>query len=194
MLYSTPGPHWVQSPLHHSTTQKPGQQHSMQNRNKSLTDRQTTIQEIRQNILRDTSLLCIAKIRPHGCLIVPQPHTVGNQQPDKIVVPTPILPSVLWHMHQAENHPSKTQLKAKFDRMFLGIIAQQNINNIHAECFQCKVQLPYTATRLAAKSCTQESTSMQTSFAGRNKKFSSCKINFPLSQWRPSYPPNSIRT
>ena len=67
----------------------------------------------------------IAKISKDGCLIVPQPATFNNQPgKDKLVIPTTLIPSVLWHLHNAENHPTKTQLRQLFDKMFYGIMVQ----------------------------------------------------------------------
>jgi len=82
----------------------------------------------------------IAKIGPDGCLIVPPTTTPGTHQLQKIIIPTPLLPSLLWHMHNNENHPTKTQLRAMFDKMFYGIMVQQQIDLVYQECFQCKVQ------------------------------------------------------
>jgi len=89
----------------------------------------------------------IAKLGPNGCLVVPPSPTMGDHQLEKIVIPTPLLPSLLWHMHNSENHPAKTQLRAKFDKMFYGIMVQQQLDSIYEECFQCKIQahLPKTA-------------------------------------------------
>jgi len=97
----------------------------------------------------------IAKIGADGCLVAPQPKIHNTYQLDKIIIPTPLLPSVLWHMHQAENHPAKTQLKAKFDRMFFGIMAQQHIDTIYEECFQCKVQAHLPSTLTSHQKCTE---------------------------------------
>ena len=99
----------------------------------------------------------IAKIGPHGCLIVPQTNTLDRIQPDKIIIPTPLLPSLVWHMHHAENHPSKAQLKAKFDRMFYGIMVQHSIDEVYEQCFQCKVQAKLPQTKHSHPSCVEVS-------------------------------------
>jgi hypothetical protein len=92
-------------------------------------------------ILSEIRRYCtIAKIGKDGCLIVPQTLVVGAPQLDRIIIPTPLLPSLLWNIHNSENHPSKTQLRAIFDKMFYGIMVQQHIDNLYTECYQCKVQ------------------------------------------------------
>jgi hypothetical protein len=100
---------------------------------------------------------------------------VGTQQLDKIVIPTPLIPSLLWNIHNSENHPSKTQLRAIFDKMFYGIMVQQHIDDVYAECYQCKIQAnlpkPNTHHKVAKKSTIRDNTSMQTSFAEKNKKY-----------------------
>jgi hypothetical protein len=73
-------------------------------------------------------------------------HLVG-----KIVIPTPLLPSLLWRMHNNDNHPTKTQLRAKFDRMFYGIMVQQHIDDLYQDCYRCK------ATVVLPKQCASHS-------------------------------------
>jgi hypothetical protein len=93
------------------------------------------------SILSEIRRYCaIAKIGKDSCLLVSPPPTVGTQQLDKIVIPTPLIPSLLWNIHNSENHPSKTQLRAIFDKMFYGIMVQQHIDDVYAECYQCKIQ------------------------------------------------------
>ena len=71
-----------------------------------------------------------AKISKDGCLIVPQPPTFNAPLgKDKLVIPTPLIPSVLWHLHNAENHPTKTQLRQLFDKLFYGIMVQNQIDD-----------------------------------------------------------------
>jgi len=82
----------------------------------------------------------IAKIGPDGCLVVPPTPQPGTHQLQKIIIPTPLLPSLLWHMHNSDNHPAKTQLRSTFDKMFYGIMVQQQLDEIYLQCFQCKIQ------------------------------------------------------
>ena len=57
----------------------------------------------------------VAKIGKDGCLIIPPPPTVSSSPTrPKIVIPTPLLPSLLWNLHNKENHPSKSQLRNIF--------------------------------------------------------------------------------
>ena len=85
----------------------------------------------------------IAKISKEGCLIVPQLATL-NGPPAKniLVIPTPLIPSVLWHLHNTENHPTKTQLRQLFDKLFFGIMVQNQLDAFYQDCYQCKVSAP----------------------------------------------------
>ncbi len=109
-------------------------------------------------ILTEIRRYCaIAKIGKDGCLIVPQTTVLGTSQLDKIIIPTPLLPSLLWNIHNSENHPSKTQLRAIFDKMFYGIMVQQHIDNIYSECYQCKVQAVLPKPSSNHTTCTEVS-------------------------------------
>ena len=84
-----------------------------------------------------------AKISKDGCLFVPQPATFNGQPgKDRLVIPTPLIPSVLRHLHNAENHPTKTQLRQLFDKLFYGIIVQNQIDSQYQDCYQCKTSTP----------------------------------------------------
>jgi hypothetical protein len=91
----------------------------------------------------------------HGCLVVQPPPELGKNNLNKIIIPTPLLPSLLWHMHNAENHPTKTQLRALFDTMFFGIMVQNQLDTLYEECFQCKVQAKLPKPEKNHSSCTQ---------------------------------------
>jgi len=107
-------------------------------------------------ILSEIRRYCsIAKIGQDGCLVVPPTPELGKNQLQKIIIPTPLLPSLLWHMHNAENHPSKTQLRTLFDKMFYGIMVQHQIDAIYEECFQCKVQAKLPTPEKMHSSCTE---------------------------------------
>jgi hypothetical protein len=97
----------------------------------------------------------ICKINRDGCLIVPQTRREGQPQQDKIVIPTPLLPSLIWHIHNNENHPAKTQLKASFDRMFYGILVQQVIDQVYQDCFQCKAMATLPVHTSKHTACTE---------------------------------------
>ena len=87
----------------------------------------------------------VAKIGKDGCLTIPPlPSFSATPQRPKIVIPTPLLPSLLWNIHNTENHPSKSQLRNIFDGMFYGIMVQQHIDKLYDDCYQCKLtkQLP----------------------------------------------------
>ena len=59
-----------------------------------------------------------------------------------MVIPTPLIPSVLWHLHNAENHPTKTQLRQVFDKMFYSIMVQNQLDALYQDCYQCKTTTP----------------------------------------------------
>jgi hypothetical protein len=107
-------------------------------------------------ILTEIRRYCaIAKIGPDNCLVVPQQQTLSGQHlPDKIVIPTPLIPSLLWHMHNNDNHPTKTQLRAKFDRMFYGIMVQQHIDDLYNDCYRCKATAALPKPCIAHSACT----------------------------------------
>jgi hypothetical protein len=108
------------------------------------------------SVLTEIRRYCaIAKIGKDGCLIAPSMPTAGTAQPDKIIIPTPLLPSLLWNIHNTENHPTKTQLRAIFDKMFYGIMVQHHIENIYTECYQCKVQAVLPKPMSHHNSCTE---------------------------------------
>ena len=95
------------------------------------------------------------KISKDGCLFVPQPATF-NCQPGKkrLVIPTPLIPSVLWHLHNAENHPTKTQLSQLFDKLFYCIMVQNQIDSLHQDCYQCKTSTPLPKPPTSHTTCT----------------------------------------
>jgi hypothetical protein len=70
-------------------------------------------------------------------------------------VPTPLIPVLLWHIHNQDNHPTKAQLKAKFDRMFYGIMVQQHIDNLYQDCYHCKATAVLPTPKSAHTSCTE---------------------------------------
>jgi hypothetical protein len=109
------------------------------------------------SVLTEIRRYCtIATIGRDNCLTVPAPPSLTNaSQLDKIIIPTPLLPALLWHMHNALNHPSKTQLRSQFDRMFYGILVQQHLDQIYQECYQCKLTMPLPAVNTNHSQCTE---------------------------------------
>ena len=107
-------------------------------------------------ILSEIRRYCsIAKISKDGCLIVLQPATFNNQPgKDKLVIPTTLIPSVLWHLHNAENHPTKTQLRQLFDKMFYGIMVQNQLDALYQDCYQCKTTTPLPKSCNTHATCT----------------------------------------
>ena len=96
-----------------------------------------------------------AKISKDGCLFVLQPATFNGQPgKDRLVIPTPLIPSVLWHLHNAENHPTKTQLRQLFDKLFYGIMVQNQIDSLYQDCYQCKTSTPLPKPCTSHTTCT----------------------------------------
>ena len=110
-------------------------------------------------ILSEIRRYCsIAKISKEGCLIVPQPATFNGQSgKDRLVIPTPLIPSVLWHLHNAENHPTKTQLRQMFDKLFYGIMVQNQLDALYQDCYQCKASAPLPKQCTNHVACTEVS-------------------------------------
>ena len=97
-----------------------------------------------------------AKINNDGCLIVPQlPSFNISGARDRIIIPTPLLPSVLWHLHNSDNHPTKSQLRQLFDKLFYGIMVQNQLDQLYQDCYRCKTTaaLPKTCSNHTA--CTE---------------------------------------
>ena len=97
----------------------------------------------------------IAKVGKDGCLIVPPiPSSIQTAVRPKIIIPTTLLPSLLWNLHNQENHPSKSQLRNIFDSMFYGILVQHHLDQLYEDCYHCKLTKPLPKVAHHHSSCT----------------------------------------
>lgn len=86
-------------------------------------------------------LCSIAKIDKNDLLIVPSKlNKYSSVQVDLIVVPQTHLPALLWQTHNNLNHPTKSQLKAQFDKSFYSVGLSAALDKLYEECFFCASQ------------------------------------------------------
>ena len=62
----------------------------------------------------------------------------------RIVIPQPILPAVIWQLHEKLDHPPQSQFQAVIDKYYYGYGTAGIISNLYNECSKCasKKQLP----------------------------------------------------
>ena len=59
---------------------------------------------------------------------------------ERIVVPQRLLPTLLYQMHHnASNHPTKTQMKLQFERIFFAIELDNHIAQLYQNCYECSL-------------------------------------------------------
>ena len=83
-----------------------------------------------------------ASIAKDGILIVKvQPDALsGNIERDRIVIPKPLVPAVLYHMHNHNDaHPTKSQQKQLFQRQFYAIHLDKHLELLYENCYKCSV-------------------------------------------------------
>ena len=86
-------------------------------------------------------LCSVAKLDKDNLLIVPtQQNKFSSQQTNLIVIPQTHLPALLWQIHNNLKHPSKSQLKANFDKMYYSVGLMANIEKLYEDCFFCSSQ------------------------------------------------------
>ena len=56
------------------------------------------------------------------------------------VIPSSHLPALLWQMHNSMNHPTKSQLKAQFDKCYYSVGLTPTLEKIYQDCFFCATQ------------------------------------------------------
>ena len=91
--------------------------------------------DIRQ-YCRDVSVakdgLLIVKAKPE--------ELSGNVAREKIVIPKTLAPSLLYHLHNHyQEHPLKSQQKAKFQRQFYAIGLDKHLDNMYKNCYKCSI-------------------------------------------------------
>ena len=83
-----------------------------------------------------------ASISNDGLLVVKtQPKDLsGNIARERIVVPKPLVPALLYHMHNHnDDHPVKSQQKSLFQRQFYAIGLDKHLDLLYQNCYKCAV-------------------------------------------------------
>ena len=64
----------------------------------------------------------------------------GNITRERIVVPKPLAPALLYHMHNHwDNHPSKSQQKILFQRNFYTLSLEKQLDLLYKNCYKCSI-------------------------------------------------------
>ena len=59
---------------------------------------------------------------------------------ERIVVPQKLLPTLLYQIHHnADNHPTKTQMKLQFERSFYAVELDTHIAQLYNNCYECSL-------------------------------------------------------
>ena len=83
-----------------------------------------------------------AVIAKDGLLVVKsQPDVLsGNVSRERIVVPKPLAPALLYHLHNHQDqHPARSQQKASFQRQFFAIHLDKHLDLLYQNCYKCAV-------------------------------------------------------
>ena len=81
-------------------------------------------------------------LAPDGLLVVKaKPDLMsGNIPRNRIVIPTPLVQALLWHLHNHnDEHPTKSQLKVSFQRGFFALQLDKHLDEIYRACYKCQV-------------------------------------------------------
>ena len=86
--------------------------------------------------------LCnVAKVNKDDMLVVEtQPNKYSTTVTELIVVPQSHIPALLWQLHNSMQHPTRSQLKAQFDKSYYGVGLTPNLDKLYEECFYCATQ------------------------------------------------------
>ena len=74
----------------------------------------------------------------------------GNISREKIVIPKPLVPALLYHLHNnRDQHPTRSQQKAQFQRQFFAINLEKNLDLLYSNCYKCSIleKIPKEAIR-----------------------------------------------
>ena len=64
----------------------------------------------------------------------------GNIHRERIVIPKPLVPALLYHMHNnTQNHPTKTQQKSLFQRQFYALNLDKHLDALYGNCYKCSI-------------------------------------------------------
>ena len=105
-----------------------------------------------------TRLYCReAHIAKDGLLVVKEAGNpiTGDIAREKIVIPQALLDGLLYQLHNTEpKHPTKTQLKAQFQRLYYAIGLDSHLAKLYNNCYPCSIlqRLPKTEAKQESKS------------------------------------------
>lgn len=86
-------------------------------------------------------LCSIAKLNKDNLLYVPsRQNKFSSQTTELIIVPSNYLPALLWQLHNNLHHPTKSQLKAQFDKSFYSVGLTSELETIYDNCYFCATQ------------------------------------------------------
>ena len=83
-----------------------------------------------------------ASINRNGLLVVKaKPNDLsGNIARERIVVPKPLVPALLYHLHNHnDDHPVKSQQKSLFHRQFYAISLDKHLDLLYQNCYKCSI-------------------------------------------------------
>ena len=64
----------------------------------------------------------------------------GNIHRERIAIPKPLTPALLYHMHNnTQNHPTKSQQKAQFLRQFYAVNLEKHLETLYQNCYKCLI-------------------------------------------------------
>lgn len=86
-------------------------------------------------------LCSIAKIAKDDTLVVEsRPNKYSTQLTELIIIPQSHIPALLWQLHNTMQHPTKSQLKAHFNKYYYGVGFTAALDQIYEDCFFCATQ------------------------------------------------------
>ena len=83
-----------------------------------------------------------ASISKDGLLVVKtNPNNLsGNIARERIVVPKPLVPALLYHLHNHnDDHQARSQQKAVFQRQFYAISLDKHLDLLYKNCYKCSI-------------------------------------------------------
>ena len=101
-----------------------------------------------------------ASVSKDGTLIVKsQPDVLsGNIPRERVVVPKPLIPALLYHMHNHnDKHPVKSQQKTLFNRQYFAIHLDKHLDLLYKNCYKCSItqKLPQQTVANESKTIVQ---------------------------------------
>ena len=64
----------------------------------------------------------------------------GNIYRERIVIPRPLVPALLYHMHNTvDQHPTRAQQRAQFQRQFFAVNLDKHLDILYKNCYKCAI-------------------------------------------------------